>query len=162
MKYTYLLLFVASASACSGSAVVDGEPCEFNHQCYGFLQVCDVTRSPAICVSPICDDPDGPQCEAGCTDDPGDDCDPEQGDKRCPGLCECGDACFPDQCQTDEDCTFPEVCFGDFPTNCQARLCAPLAANECPEGAVCVDQPGSECQIATDSDCLGKCRALSE
>lgn len=69
------------------------------------------------------------------------------------GECPPGHVCAP----ADDDCDEEE---GGCPGGCQWAGCAGLFGVSCPDGQVCVDDPGDECEpLRGGADCLGLCVA---
>ncbi|NNE17201.1 MAG: hypothetical protein HKN10_01870 [Myxococcales bacterium] len=137
-------------------------------------EVCDVYELRPVCVEDSCMS-DKKRCATGyaCVDLPDDECDPTSGE-TCPGGCECRDVCPPQWCQNDRDCGYGRFCMGTSskqcaqfdcmggtvltwkcfctdPAGCRDFLGAP------PEGSVCVDDPRTVCDMATDPSCTGVC-----
>jgi hypothetical protein len=150
----------------------------------------------------------GIPCPRGftCVDDPSDDCDPQTGVVDCGGICirkvkdpcatvrcrkgthccrECGRACIPDTVSCKEACGFTpcneatcgpgEYCCNEscsrcvkLGQGCTREICPPkplggepcggIAGIPCPEGFICVDDPGDDCDPKRGgADCGGIC-----
>ena len=172
-----LLASCGNGSTSSGGADAGTEPkpieCETDADCAD-EEICDPFLEPRLCASLSCTDSNHELCPTNydCLDR-SDDCNPDDGDRDCPGECVCGDACFPDDCETDADCAFGEFCVGEFPKHCWTYPCGANAeytldcmprSGGCdeillcaPTGSLCVDDPSTECRMADDPDCAGLC-----
>jgi hypothetical protein len=134
--------------------------------------------------APFCGGIAGFSCPGSgeCVDDPGDDCDPEQGGADCGGLCECSvlvdceagflwdvsaevcdcvpepDPCALVRCMAGTECVVGE----DGTASCEptggAPFCGGIAGFGCPGSGQCVDDPGDDCDPEQGgADCGGIC-----
>jgi hypothetical protein len=146
----------------------------------GTLTACDrlgTTSERMATEDPIaCGGFAGLECPDGlvCTDDPGDDCDPQNGGADCGGICEPAPPAF---CGGFAGIACPEgqVCVDDPGDDCDPKnggadcggICEPapevtpcggFANISCPKGQVCVDDPGDDCDPKNGgADCGGIC-----
>lgn len=137
-------------------------------------EVCEVYEFRPVCVEDSCMS-DQKRCPTGyvCADLPDDECDPTSGE-ACPGECVCRDICPAEPCESDRDCGYGRFCKGTSSKQCAQFDCmGGTALNwKCfctdvkgcygflgapPEGSVCVDDPRTVCDMATDPSCTGVC-----
>lgn len=171
-----IALFERECGAVTFRAFGHRQTCDGNDDCPDG-HICDPFLEPKLCAALECVDEIDESCPTGysCLDVYDDGCDPNESDVGCVGECRCGDACFPDECQNDADCSFGEACRGDYPTQCVVfrcganaefdQSCVPNAPDDCefsflgcpPEGSVCVDDPTTECELGSEPGCTGIC-----